>query len=282
MQRFGFDQHRRLRGHVGEPSAAAAGRANHEIAEVGTEAVRAAKQFAVMKNAEAQAALDVDDQEVVQVARLSEPVLGQGHQIDVAVDRSGHAEAMGEIGAERDIALLKDRALAANARRPLDDARKADADARDFGDVETRVADAAAHAVLDQIGDDRGGLAIDADRQRERAQDVGAEIGDRDRDLVGRELDAHHMRRARIELEHDPRPAASRVAHRADLQRDDEPVVEQRRGDGGDGRRAQVGQLRDLDPRHRAEATDRVHHVKAIDRAHQFGIGGLHRSDVSA
>ena len=35
---------------------------------------------------------------------------------------------------------------------------------------------------------------------------------------------------------------------------------------------------RDLDPRDRPEAADRVHHVEAIDRAHQFGIGGLHRS----
>ena len=147
-----------------------------------------------MKNAKAQAALDVDDQKVVQIARLSEPVFGQRDQIDVAVDRGGHAEAMGQIGAERNVALLKNRALAADARRPFDDARKADADARDFGDVETRVADAAAHAVLDQIGDDRGRLTIDADRQRQRAQDVGAEIGHRDRDLVRGELDAHHMR----------------------------------------------------------------------------------------
>src|SRR5271154_1853891 len=122
-QRFRFDQHRRLRGDVGKPRVAAAGRANHEIAEVRTEPVCAAKQFAVVKNAKAQAALDVDDQKVVQVARLSEPVFGQRHQIDVAVDRSGHAEAMGEIVAERNIALLKNRALAANARGAFDDAR---------------------------------------------------------------------------------------------------------------------------------------------------------------
>ena len=161
-------------------------------------------------------------------------------EIDVAVDRSGHAEATAEIGAERHVALLKDRALPADARRPLDHARKADADARDLGDVEARVADAAAHAVFHQVGDDGGRLAIDADRQRERAQDVGAEIGYRDRDLVVRELDADHMRRVRIELEHDARPAASRVAHGAELQRDDEPVVEQRRRDRRDGGRDSV------------------------------------------
>src|SRR6185312_9287844 len=144
--------------------------------------------FAVMKNAEAEAALDVDDQEIVETARLSEPVLGQGDQIDIAVDRSGHAETMAEIGAERHVALLKDRALPADARRPLDHARKADADARDVSHVEARVADAAAHAVLDQVGDDGRRLSVDADRQRERAQDVTAKIRHPDRDLIVSEL----------------------------------------------------------------------------------------------
>ena len=36
-------------------------------------------------------------------------------------------------------------------------------------------------------------------------------------------------------------------------------------------------QLRDFDPRNRAEPADRVHHMEAIDRAHQFRVGGLHR-----
>ena len=77
QQRFGFGQHGGLRGNVGEPSAAAARKANHEVAEVRAEAVRAAKQFAVVQNAEPKAALDVDDEKVVQVARLSKPVLGE-------------------------------------------------------------------------------------------------------------------------------------------------------------------------------------------------------------
>ncbi len=93
-------------------------RPNHEIAEVRAEAVRAAKQFAVVKNAETKAALDVHDEEVVEIARLSEPVLGEGHEIDVAVDRSGHAKAMAEIRAEGHVALLKNWALSTNARRP--------------------------------------------------------------------------------------------------------------------------------------------------------------------
>ena len=74
---LGFADHRRLGRHVGEPSAAVAGRADHEVAEVGAEAVRAAKEFAVVQNAQPEAALDVDDQKVVEVARLSEPVLGE-------------------------------------------------------------------------------------------------------------------------------------------------------------------------------------------------------------
>ena len=40
----------------------------------------------------------------------------------------------------------------------------------------------------------------------------------------------------------------------------------------------EFGPLGDLDARDRAEPADRVHDVEAIDRTHQFGIGGLHRS----
>ncbi len=143
-------------------------RANHEVAEIGAEAVGAAEQFAVVKNAEAEAALDVDDEKIVQVARLPEPVLGERDEIDVAVDRNRDAEPPGEIGAERHVALLQNGALPADAGRALDDAGQADADAGDLRHLEAGVADAAAHAVLDQIGDDGGRLAVDADRQRQR------------------------------------------------------------------------------------------------------------------
>ena len=53
------------------------GRADHEVAEVGTEAVGAAKQFAVVQDAEAEAALDADDEKIVELARLPEPMLGE-------------------------------------------------------------------------------------------------------------------------------------------------------------------------------------------------------------
>jgi len=92
-----------------------------------------------------------------------------------------------------------------------------------IADVETRVADAPAHPVLDQIGDHRGRLAIDSDRQVQRTEDVGAEVRHRNGDLVGRELHADDMRCVRVELEHDARPAAAGVANGAELQRDDQP-----------------------------------------------------------
>ena len=60
---------------------------------------------------------------------------------------------------------------------------------------------------LDQIGGHCRRLPVDADGQRQGAQHVGAEVGDDDRDLVARELDAGDMSRVRIELEHHPWPA---------------------------------------------------------------------------
>ena len=64
--------------------------------------------------------------------------------------------------------------------------------------------------------------------------------------------------------------------------RDDQSVVEKERGDRRDGGRTEVGPIGDLDPRDRPEAADRVHDMEAIDRAHQFGIGGLHFDGRSA
>ena len=191
---------------------------------------------------------------------------------------AGTPSRCGEVGAERHVAFPEYRALPADAGGALDDPGQPDANAGDIGHLEIDVADAAAHAVLDEIGDDRGGLAIDADRQRERAQDIGAEVGHRDGDLVGGELDPDDMRGVGIEPEHDARPAAAGVAHGADLHRHDEAVVEQRRGDRRDGRRAELGEFRDFDARDRAEPPDRVHDMEAIDRSHQFRVGGLHRA----
>ena len=232
---------------------------------------------------EPQAALDADDEKIVEVARLTEPVLGERHEVGVAVDRHGDAEPPRQVRAEGHVAVAEDRTLPAYACRALHDAGQADADAENVGHFEVGVLDAAPHAVFDEVGDDGRRLPVDADRQRERVEDIGAEIGDGDRDLVGREAHADHIGRVRIELQHDARAATARVTHGPDLQRSDQPVVEKRGGDRGDRGGAELGDLADLDAGHRPMAANRVHHMEAVDRAHEFWVGGLHRFEgVSA
>ena len=99
--------------------------------------------------------------------------------------------------AERHIAFLKDRALAADAGRALNDAGQTDANAGDLVHFKPGVADATADAILDKIGDHGGGLPVDPNRQGKRGEDVGAEICDSDGDLVCRELDANDIARRR-------------------------------------------------------------------------------------
>ena len=171
-----------------------------------------------MQDAEAEAALDADDEKIVEIARLAEPVFGERDEIDVAVDGDGRAEPLGQQRPESDVALGKDRALPDHAGSALDDAGKADAEPGNVSHFEFRVADAAPDAVLDEIGDHRGRLPVDADRQRQRADHVGAEIGDRDRDEIGREPDADDARRVGIEPQHHPGTAARGVAQGAHLQ----------------------------------------------------------------
>ena len=168
QQRLGFSDDRSLRSKVPQPPAAIALRSDDQVAKVGTEAVGAPEQFAVVQNAQAKAALDADHQKIVQFARLAEPVLGERDEIDVAVDRNRRAQPLRQVGPEGDVALAEDRALAAYARRAFDDAGQADANAGNIRHFEIGVADAAAHAVFDQIGDHGRGLPVDADRQRRR------------------------------------------------------------------------------------------------------------------
>src|SRR5208282_5778983 len=111
---------------------------------------RAAEQFAVMQDAKPEAALDADDEKVVELARLPEPMFGQGDEIDVAVDRRGNPEPLGEIRAERHVALAEYRALAADSGGALHNPGQPDADAIDVGHFEIGVGDAAAHAILDK------------------------------------------------------------------------------------------------------------------------------------
>ncbi len=276
-QSLGLSDDGGLRSRVSEPSAALARRAQHEVAEVGTKAVRAAEELAIMENAQPEIALDIDDEEVVETARLSEPVLRERDQIHVAVDRGGDAEPPTKIGAERHVALLQDRALAADSGRAFNHAGQSDADPGDRRHFEASVGYAAAHPVFHQVGDDGRGLAVDADREFKRRGDVPAKVGDRDRDLVRGELDADDMCGVGVELKHHPRAAPSGVPQGADVERNDKAIIEQRRSDRRDGGGAEIGEFGDFDPRHWAKTPDRVHHVEPINRAHQFGIGGLHR-----
>jgi len=88
------------------------------------------------------------------------------------------------------------------------------------------------------------------------------------------------MRGVRIEVEQDTRPPSRGVADAAELLRDYEPVVEQGARDRRYRRRREIRPVADLDACNRPEPTNRVHHMEAIDRAHQFGISGFHRAGV--
>ena len=101
----------------------------------GREAVCAAKEFAVVQDSEPEAALDADDQKIVEAARLPEPVLSERHKIGVAVDRHRDAKTLASGPRQGDVAVAEDRALPAYAGGALDDPRQPDADARMSGIV---------------------------------------------------------------------------------------------------------------------------------------------------
>ncbi len=90
----------------------------------------------------------------------------------------------------------------------LDDARKRHADAFDAIERQPGVGDAAAHAVLHEIGDDGGGLAVDAHRLGQLGKHVALEIGDDVDDAVGRDLYADDAGGIGIELKQHARAAA--------------------------------------------------------------------------
>ena len=103
---------------------------------------------------------------------MPEPLLGEGDQVDVTVDRSRHVQPFLEVETEPEIALGEDRAVAADARGAFDDPRHTEAEAVDVLDQHASRLDAGSDAVLHKIQDDRGGLAVDPDRDRHGAEDV--------------------------------------------------------------------------------------------------------------
>src|SRR5579872_891300 len=75
-------------GDRGEAVAAVAGVGTDEkVAEIGRKPTRAAKQLAIMHDAEAEIVLDADDEEIAQTFDLAEPMLGQRDEVDVRIDR---------------------------------------------------------------------------------------------------------------------------------------------------------------------------------------------------
>ena len=164
----------------------------------------------------------------------------------------------------------------------LDDARQRHAEAFDPVERQPRIGDAAANAVLDEIGDHVRRLPVDAHRLRQLGQHVALKIGHHMHDAGRRDLDADDTRGVGIELQKHPRAAARRVADGAHLARHDQPVIEQRSSDRRDGGGAEFRPFADLHARDRPMPTDRVHHVEAIDRAHEFRVGRLHPSGFRA
>ena len=216
--------------HIGQaPHAIAAGhrRPHQQIAEIGADAVSAAKQLAIVDDAEAQAMCST-----LTTMKLSSP-RPTPNQCSAKVTR-----------------LTSLSTVASICRRFFNSAAKATLRSRKIGlcrhtpaprsttpgtpthtplmrlDRQIRIGDAAAHAVLDQIGDHRHRLAVDADRQGQTLQNVSAEIGGGYGDVIGRQLHAHHEGGIRVELQHDARAATRGVAHRSDRARENQPVIQ--------------------------------------------------------
>src|SRR5215207_7320505 len=146
---------------------AAVGR-HDQIPQIRAETVRPAEELSAMNDAKPDRVLDGDDQEVAEVPAVTEPLLGEGNQVDVTLDRRRHLQALLEVEAKVEIALREDRAVTADAGGALDNSRHAEAEAVDILDLQARRLDAGANAVLHEIQDDRGRLTIDPYRDRHR------------------------------------------------------------------------------------------------------------------
>ena len=78
--------------------------------------IGAAEKLAIVHDPEAEAVFDADDQEIVEAAAVAEPVLGERHQVDVAVDRHRHAETRRHLGPE--IGTSRSRKIGLWRQRP--------------------------------------------------------------------------------------------------------------------------------------------------------------------
>ena len=281
QQGFRLGENRRLRADLGEAAAAVAAAANHQVAEVRAEAVRAAEQFAVVQDAEPEAAVDVDDEKVVEVARLPEPVLGERDQIDVAVDRRRNAEAPGEIRAERHVALagrsgsagtLRRRARRRRAGRRR--RRRRPRSSRPASLTQRRTPSSTRSAMTAAVCRSMR-IGIASERRMSAQKLVTATVIWSGASFTPTTCAASGLSSSITRGR--PRPASrtaptcsgmiSRSSSSAAVMA--ETVV------GLSSVNCEIS-TRDTGP----EPPDRVHHMEAIDRAHQFRVGGLHRSLV--
>ena len=118
------------RGEVAEPGAPAAGARTRRSPKSGLRPLAPRNNSPLWRMPRPRLRSTRNDQEIVELAPLSEPMFGERDQIDVAVDRHRHAEPARQQGAERDVPLGKDRALPAYSGGARHHAGQADANAR--------------------------------------------------------------------------------------------------------------------------------------------------------
>ncbi|ENN84128.1 hypothetical protein RHSP_78414 [Rhizobium freirei PRF 81] len=251
--------------------------AEDQIAEIVAEAAGAAKKLAAMQHTEPQRLLQRHQHHVVQVSGPAEPVMCERDGVGVAFDDGGDAQPLRHFLGEIDAAFAEDRAGADMAGAMLDDAGQAEADGIDLVQREIGIDDAAAHTILDKIGNDTDRLPVDAQRQRQRRENLAAEVRDDEDHAVGGDFRADDARGIGIKLQHDAGPAAGRrltqVAFGAGQ---DQPVIQQRGCDCRNCRGRQLGAFADFDTCDGARPPDGIQHIEAVYRPHKLGICCFH------
>ena len=234
----------------------------------------AAVQLAAEDDPGAHAGPDGQEDEVVDAARNTLPLLAEGRQVDVVLERHRQAERLFELGAEG--AAFQSRHVLGqvhDAAVRIGHARDADDDAVDELRVELRRREqrrAQPLAGLDRLGG-VGDLQLDV---LPRADDA-VQIAERAAHEAGAEVEAQHERRLRHRLEVN-RAVAGSVG--ATLGLAHEPAIDERLQRQGDGRLRDPRPPRDLRARDRRAGADRLEHLSLVDLLQQPGNGScLHR-----
>ena len=147
-------------------------------------------------------------------------------------------QPVGHLAGKVDVRLADDGARTNAPGAVLDHPWKSDANRGNLLQAKPGIDDAAADAVLHQVGDDADRLAVDPDRQRQRRDHLAAEVADHEDHVVGGDLGADDAGRVRGQLQHHARPAAGRgIADVTLVPGRNKSVIQQRTGDGRDCRR---------------------------------------------